>query len=50
MDRHAWSVGKMIARVRSLLGGRPAANWKEEKYARGPLVTEPIHAFLAARS
>lgn len=47
MDRHAWSVGKVFARLRSALGGRSAANWKEEKYARGPLVTESIQAFLS---
>jgi glycosyltransferase involved in cell wall biosynthesis len=40
MDRHAWSLGKLLARLR---GG---ADWKEQKYARGPLVNEPIDAFV----
>lgn len=47
MDRHVWSIGKMIARLRSSWGGKSATNWKEEKYARGPLATESIRAFLA---
>lgn len=46
MDRHAWSWSKVASRVRGALGGRPAADWKEQKYARGPLVTESIAAFL----
>jgi glycosyltransferase involved in cell wall biosynthesis len=41
MDRHAWSLGKLLARLR---GG---ADWKEQKYARGPLVSESIDAFVA---
>lgn len=39
MDRHAWSAGKLLARLR----GQP--DWKEQKYRRGPLVTESIAAF-----
>jgi len=46
MDRHAWSLRKLIAR----LFRRPDADWKEQKYARGPLMTESIVAFLPARS
>jgi len=42
MDRHAWSLSKIVARLR----GGP--DWKEQKYARGPLVTESIEPFLAA--
>jgi len=41
MDRHAWSLGKLFARLR---GG---ADWKEQKYALGPLVSESIDAFVA---
>jgi hypothetical protein len=43
MDRHAWSFGKLLARLR----GGP--DWKEQKYARGPLVSEPLAPFLATR-
>lgn len=46
MDRHAWSLRKLVARLLR----RPDADWKEQKYARGPLVTESIAAFLPARS
>ena len=42
MDRHAWSLGKVLGRLR----GEP--DWKEQKYARGPLVTESIEAFRAS--
>ncbi len=49
MDRHAWTAGKIWSRVRASLGGKSAANWKEEKYARGPLVVESIQAFLVSR-
>ncbi|HEY8899984.1 MAG TPA: glycosyltransferase family 2 protein [Chthoniobacterales bacterium] len=47
MDRHAWSLGKLVARVRAAITGRRAEDWKEQKYARGPLVTESIAAFLS---
>ncbi len=49
MDRHAWSIEKLLSRFRSALGGKSAASWKEEKYARGPMVTESIAPFLATR-
>jgi hypothetical protein len=39
MDRHAWSFGKLLSRLR---GGQ---DWKEQKYRRGPMVTEPVTAF-----
>lgn len=45
MDRHAWSLGKLLARLRAFATGRRAEDWKEQKYARGPLVTESIAAF-----
>jgi glycosyltransferase involved in cell wall biosynthesis len=40
MDRHAWNLSKIFARLRG------APDWKEQKYARGPLVTKSIEAFL----
>lgn len=43
MDRHALTAGKILRR----LLGRPPVDWKEQKYARGPLVSEDITAFLA---
>jgi glycosyltransferase involved in cell wall biosynthesis len=48
MDRHAWSVGKLLSRIRAALAGKPAEDWKKQKYARGPLVEESIERFLAA--
>lgn len=47
MDRHALSIGKLVARLRAALGGPAPTDWKEQKYARGPLVTEDISDFLA---
>ncbi|MDD5198730.1 MAG: hypothetical protein PHC88_02925 [Terrimicrobiaceae bacterium] len=49
MDRRAWTVGKLLARLRAMAGGRSGADWKEQKYARGPLVAERIAAFLSSR-
>lgn len=43
MDRHAWSLGKLLAKLR---GG---TDWKAEKYARGPLVSKPIDCFLGRK-
>ncbi len=50
MDRHAWSLGKFLARLRGALGGRKPVDWKEQKYACGPLVTERMDDFLENRS
>ena len=49
MDRHAWSVEKLFSRLRAALGGKPQVDWKEQKYARGPLVSEDVAAFLSSR-
>lgn len=49
MDRHALSLPKLLGRLRALLGGSPAPDWKEQKYARGPLVRADIAAFLPLR-
>ncbi len=49
MDRHAWDAGKIAAKVRGLVSGRAPANWKQEKYARGPVVTKPSGAFFPAQ-
>ncbi len=49
MDRHALTPAKLLARLRALLGGPTAPDWKEQKYARGPLVSEDIAAFLTTR-
>lgn len=46
MDRHAWSAGKWWSRFRAALTGRKPAGWKEEKYARGPLVEKDVRAFF----
>lgn len=50
MDRHARSWRKTLARLRAAVTGRQAPDWKEEKYARGPLVSESIEAFLPGRT
>jgi glycosyltransferase involved in cell wall biosynthesis len=42
MDRRAWNLAKVFARLR----GEP--DWKEQKYARGPLVTKSIETFSAS--
>lgn len=45
MDRHAWTVGKVVDRLRAWVTGRPA-DWKQEKYARGPVVTKSVGTFF----
>jgi hypothetical protein len=45
MDRHAWSPRKVIAWLGAVMTGRRATDWKQQKYARGPLVTKDICAF-----
>jgi len=46
MDRHAWTAGKMLSKAKGLLAGRGAPDWKEEKYARGPVVTKRVGEFF----
>lgn len=46
MDRHAWSAGKLLRHALARLSGKRPTNWKEQKYARGPLVTKPIAPFF----
>jgi len=47
MDRNAWTVGKVVTKLRGLLTGRPALDWKEQRYGRGPLVDKPFTPFFA---
>ena len=47
MDRHARSFAKTWSRLRSAFGGKPAKDWKEQKYARGPLEKKSIAPFLS---
>lgn len=46
MDRHDRSFSKMVSRWRAAMGFGTHADWKEQKYARGPLVQKSIEAFL----
>jgi glycosyltransferase involved in cell wall biosynthesis len=48
MDVHTWSFFKVLSRLRAMLGGKPVEDWKEQKYARGPLVTKSLDPFLAS--
>lgn len=45
MDLHAWTAGKVLRKLGGYLTGRPAPDWKEEKYARGAEVEKDISAF-----
>ncbi len=46
MDRHAWSFGKLWARLRERLGGAKAKDWKQEKYCRGDVVSRGVGEFF----
>lgn len=46
MDVNAWTPGKIATKLRALLTGRPAPDWKEQRYARGPLVSESFEPFF----
>lgn len=46
MDVRAWDVPKAFQKLRGLLLRSPVPDWKEQKYARGPLVQREISAFL----
>lgn len=47
MDRHAWTLGKVLQQGLAWLSGRRPPNWKEEKYARGPLVEKEVAGFFS---
>ena len=45
MDRHSWHWEKIRDKFLAFLSGKKAPNWKEQKYARGPLVEKTVDAF-----
>lgn len=46
MDRRAWGWKKILKETWRLARGLPLSNWKLERYARGPLVTQPVGNFF----
>lgn len=46
MDLHARSWGKVFRRVKERFFGVPSVDWKQEKYARGPIVKKDIGGFF----
>lgn len=46
MDRHAWTPAKFLRQCAAWMSGRRPPNWKEEKYARGPLVEKEVAEFF----
>lgn len=48
MDRHTWSASKVLRALVDRLTGRPAIDWKEQRYGRGPLVSKPAAPFFPA--
>jgi glycosyltransferase involved in cell wall biosynthesis len=46
MDVRAWSLAKASQKLLGILIGSPAPNWKEQKYARGPLHQQDVSAFF----
>lgn len=46
MDRHEWSFEKIRRRLAETFLGRKRVDWKDEKYARGPLVEKSVDAFF----
>ncbi len=49
MDVRAWSRTKALQKLYGVLIGSPAPDWKEQKYARGPLVQCEVSAFFPAQ-
>jgi len=50
MDQHAWSMEKLIRRTKEMLFKSKPTDWKEQKYARGPLVSKQVEAFFPVES
>ena len=46
MDLHSWSVEKIVAKLKALLTGKVAPDWKEQRYGRGALMEKPIAPFF----
>ena len=46
MDRHAWDLKKVLSKLSYILRGKRPPDWKNEKYARGPLERKPISGFF----
>lgn len=46
MDRHAWGARKILSKLSHIVRGKIPPDWKNEKYARGPLVGKAIRSFL----
>lgn len=46
MDLHAWSWEKMVRRIKERFFGQESVDWKEEKYARGPVVKKDVTVFF----
>ncbi|PWU09409.1 MAG: hypothetical protein C5B47_03435 [Verrucomicrobia bacterium] len=46
MDTRAWDLTKALQKLQGILLGAPAPNWKEQKYALGPLVQYEVSAFF----
>ena len=46
MDRHAWGWRKILKEGWRIARGLPLSNWKLERYARGPLVAQPVGDFF----
>ncbi len=46
MDRRAWTLGKVMAKIRGRLTGHAAPDWKEDRYGRGPLVEKSYLSFF----
>jgi len=46
MDRHAWSLKKLGAKLLGLISGQGASDWKEQRYGRGPIVEKSLEPFF----
>lgn len=46
MDIHCWTLAKIAAKVRGFLTGQPMGDWKEQRYARGPVVEKSYLPFF----
>lgn len=46
MDVRAWDLTKALQKLQGVLLGSPGPNWKEQRYARGPLVQHEVSAFF----
>jgi hypothetical protein len=46
MDKHAFSFQKILRRATARIRGVAPADWKQEKYARGPVVRLETAAFF----